>query len=318
MAFVARKNFNFKKSDERELGFGNSITNSGQRLMNPDGSSNVIRKGISGLSPINIYHNLITMKWGRFNLLVLICYVLLNILFAEMYVLIGVEQINGMVTGDSLHEFWEAFFFSAQSFTTVGYGRLSPVGFEAQLLAAFESLLGLLALALATGLLYGRFSRPTARLLYSKNALISPYKDITGFMFRIANARNNQLIEVEAQLILSLNMDVNGHMQRVFHSLDLERNKISLLTMSWTIVHPITSESPMNGMNKEDLIQSDAEFMVMIKGIDDTYAQNVFARSSYKSEQVEWHAKFDSLLGHAADGRTMVDLNRISDYKIVN
>lgn len=317
MTTTFKNKFSFRKGDEKELGFGNSVNTTGQRMMNPDGTSNVVRLGISSLHPINIYHNLIMMSWTKFNLMVVVLFLGLNAFFAALYLVIGMDQIAGVTPGNDFHYFMEAFFFSAQSFTTVGYGRVSPIGYYAEMLAALESLMGLLALALATGLLYGRFSRPTAKLLYSSNALISPYKDLTGFMFRIANARFNQLIEVEAQLIFSINIEENGKPKRTFHTLELELKKISLLTMSWTIVHPINDESPMKNLTAEDLKQADAEFMVMIKAIDDTYAQNVYARSSYKYNQVEWNAKFDSLIGLANDGRTSVDLTRISDFKKV-
>ncbi len=312
-----RRKDNFRKSDERELGFGTQVSQAGQRLINPDGSSNVIRKGLRNFQPINIYHTLITISWWKFNILVLTAYLFLNMVFGGIYLFLGTEQISGMNHGNRLWEFWECFFFSAQSFTTVGYGRLSPVGFEAQMLASLESLLGLLALALATGLLYGRFSRPTARILYSKNALFSPYRDIKGFMFRIANARNNQLIEVEAQLILSLITDINGKVQRTFHNLELERSRISLLTMSWTIVHPLNENSPLKNFTPEDLVQGDAEFMVMIKAIDDTYAQNVYARSSYRHEEVVWNARFEPIIGQHASGRTFVDLTKLSQYRVL-
>ena len=317
MTSFHRLKVSFRKSDERELGFGTQVSQAGQRLINPDGSSNVIRKGLRNFQPINIYHNLITIPWWKFNVLVLTGYLLLNMVFAGIYLWIGTGQIDGMIRGNILQEFWECFFFSAQSFTTVGYGRLSPVGFEAQMLAALESLLGLLALALATGLLYGRFSRPTAKIHYSKKALFAPYRDIKGFMFRIANARNNQLIEVEAQLILSLIADVNGKVQRTFHNLELERSKISLLTMSWTIVHPINEDSPLKNLTPEDLVQGDAEFMVMIKAIDDTYAQNVYARSSYRHEEVVWNASFEPIIGQLPSGRTFVDLTKLSHYRVL-
>jgi inward rectifier potassium channel len=315
MTTFIKETRNIKNSPERELGFGQNPNTQGQRLMNSNGTSNVVRKGISRLNPINVYHALITMSWTKFNLLVLVSYFLLNCIFACIYFLIGIDQIAGMTRGDGNHEFWEAFFFSAQSFTTVGYGRVSPVGYGAEVLSSFESLMGLLALALATGLLYGRFSRPTARILYSSKALVAPYKSISGLMFRIANARNNQLIEAEAQFIFSINTDVNGEIKRTFHNLKLEIEKINLLSLSWTIVHPISDESPLKGLTKADLEQGDAEFIVMLKAIDDTYAQTIYDRSSYKYHQVEWNARFNPILGKASDGRAMVDLSRISDFQ---
>jgi inward rectifier potassium channel len=315
MSTPLKNKLHFKKGDERELGFGSPVV--GQRLMNPDGTSNIRRYGISPYHPINVYHNLITMTWTKFSLLVLSGYFVLNLIFACVYLWIGTDQIAGITRGDGTHDFWEAFFFSAQSFTTVGYGRVSPVGYGAEIVSSFESLLGLLALALATGLLYGRFSRPTARLLYSTNALIAPYKEIKGLMFRIANARNNQLIEAEAQFTFSINSDVNGTIKRTFHNLPLELQKINLLSLSWTIVHPINEESPLAGLTKEDLEQGDAEFFVMIKAIDDTYAQTIYDRASYKYNELEWNAKFSPIIGQDAHGKATIDLRRISAYTTI-
>jgi inward rectifier potassium channel len=230
-----------------------------------------------------------------------------------------------MIYQTAADKIWETFFFSAQTLTTVGYGRLNPSGLSASTLAACESFTGLMGFALATGLLYGRFSRPTAKLLYSENALISPYRhkrfdmqDMTAFMFRIANARNNQLIEIEAQVLFTYNQERNGEIIRSFQVLDLEIAKVSYLSLSWTIVHPITEKSPMYGLTAEDLLNIDAEFMINIKAVDDGYAQQVYSRSSYKADEIVFNAKFVSAISRLESGLSAVDLKKISEYDMIS
>ncbi|MGB4776229.1 MAG: ion channel, partial [Daejeonella sp.] len=281
-----------------DLGFGNKATINNQRMLNRDGSSNIKRKGLPFLRTTDAYNALITMSWAKFMLLILIAYLLINTLFAWFYVAIGIEYLNGAEGNNQLDQFFDAFFFSAQTISTVGYGHISPRGMMTSSLAAFESMLGLLAFALATGLLYGRFSRPSAKIKYSENIIIAPFQEGKALMLRLANYRNNQLIEIEAQLILAINKDNQGKITRRFFPLELEIKKINLLTLSWTIVHPIDEKSPLNGLNAEDLDQGDAEILVMIKAFDDTFSQTVHSRTSYQNEELIWDAKFKPIIEH--------------------
>lgn len=305
-----------------EFGFGNTGNNSGQRILNKDGTANIIRKGDNRFSPVNIYHSLITMSWWKFMLLILFYYVFINLLFTLTYYYLTPNHLAGMIYSNEFERFEECFFFSAQSLTTVGYGRINPVGLIASSIASLEALIGLMGFALATGLLYGRFSRPTARLRYSENILLSPYthpehsKDApTAFMFRIVNARNNQLIEVEALVLFAYNEESNGKTIRRFQRLKLEVEKINFLAMSWTIVHPVNPQSPLAGLSPKDLEELDAEFMVSIKAIDDTYVQQVYARTSYKWDEIIWNAKFESMLERQAGKPLTLDLGKLSTYR---
>ena len=306
---------NLRSSSERELGFG-KVANS-ERIMNSDGTTNIIRKGISNFNPINVYHDLVTISWVRFLMIIFITYLIVNTLFALIYLWIGVNQLSGVVPGSGLHNFWEAFFFSSQSITTVGYGRVAPVSKLANAVAAFESLMGLMAFALATGLLYGRFSRPTAAILYSENCVVAPYQENSGLMFRIANARKNQLIEVEASVILSIKSMINGKEQRSFHNLELELKRINFLALSWTIVHPIAEGSPILGLTKRDLEEGKAEILILIKAIDDTYATQIYSRSSYGFDQILWGVTFNSVIRINAEGKTEIDLDKLNDHTAV-
>ncbi len=285
--------------------------------MNPDGSANVKRIGEPKFQIINIYHSLITISWMKFNLLVLCAYLFVNLVFACLYHVMPAGDLNGMIYKNDAEKFMEEFFFSAQTLSTVGYGRLNPAGIGMSTIAAIESMIGLLGFALATGLLYGRFSRPTAKLIFSENALIAPFKDKTALMFRLANARRNQLIEMEAQVIFSYNEELGGKLSRKFQTLKLDISRISNLAMTWTVVHPISEESPMNNLTRDDFKSLDAEFIVSIKAIDDTYAQQIYRRTSYKWYNVAWNAKFISAIGQNADGINTVDISRINDFEMI-
>lgn len=304
-----------KPEDEfNDLGLGTKFSEQKQRLIDRNGEFNVQKKGMPFSTSFSIYHELISMSWWKFNLLVLISYVTINLAFAFLYLTIGVEQLEGIRSISSYDKFWDAFFFSGQTLTTVGFGRISPLGFQASSLAAVESMLGLLGFALATGLLYGRFSRPNAKLIYSHNALISPYRDINGFMFRIINARRNQLIEMDVQVVFSRLEIADGKAMRRYYPLDLERSRVNFFPLSWTIVHPITRESPLYNCSADELRESDAEVLIMIKAFDDAFSQTVHSRSSYMFNEIICGAKFDNVFTNKPGEKTVFDMTKFHRY----
>ena len=278
------------------------------RGVNKDGSFNLRRTGMPRFRPYELYHQLITMSAPRFTLMLLAGNILANLVFAGLYLAVGMEHFDRAGGPDLLSRFRDAFFFSTQTLTTVGNGQIHPVSALASSVAALESLVGLMGFALACGLLYGRFSRPHARILFSHRAVLAPYRDMTAFMFRIVNERSNQLIELEAHVTLSLRDPESG--VHVFTSLALERNRINLFPSNWTIVHPIDPDSPLAGMSAEDLREADAEFIVLIKAFDDTFAQNVYARSSYKADELAWGRRFVPMVSpRDASGMATLDLS---------
>jgi inward rectifier potassium channel len=301
-----------------DLGFGAVVAReSRRRLLNRDGSFNVKREGMGTLHSLSLYHALLTMPWPRFLALVSLSYLALNAIFALAFLACGPGAIAGPsaaeMTGGS--EFLRAFFFSVQTFATIGYGHLSPIGVPVNLLVTFESLFGLLGFALATGLLFSRFARPTARVLFSRWAIIAPYRGHTAFEFRIVNARSSQLIEVQATVMLSLLKAGDGK-RRGFAPLKLERPRVVFFPLAWTIVHPIDEESPLHGLSRDDLARSDAEFLVLLTGFDETFSQTVHTRSSYKVDEVVWGARFTNLFNPPGeDGLLSIDIARLDEIE---
>jgi inward rectifier potassium channel len=299
----------------RDIGFGTQINDPDTRLLNRDGSFNVKREGNGFWSQLNIFHRLISCSWGRFLWLIVVFYITLNFIFAGIYEIVGIENLQGSDLSTPGSRFMDAFFFSSQTLTTVGYGRIAPIGFWASTVAAIESLMGLLIFALATSLLYGRFSRPVAHIIYSDKAVIAPYLDITGFMFRIVHERDNQLIDIQVELVMAaLETQPDGKKIRKYHGLNLERNKVNFFPTNWTIVHAITEDSPMFGMSKEQMLELDIEFLILIKATEDTFNQTVHSRSSYHIKEVAFGAKFSPMFSDKiGSGMVVLDLSKLSD-----
>jgi inward rectifier potassium channel len=211
--------------------------------------------------------------------------------------------------------FARAFFFSVQTFATIGYGQIGPDGFAANMVVTIEALAGLIYQALATGLLFARFSRPTASILFSRSAIIAPYRDGLSLQFRIANRRRNEIIELEAQVLFSaMQPDGRGGRVRRYARLPLERDRVTFFPLSWTIVHPIDDKSPFAGATPEDLVAREAEILILLTGVDETFEQTVHARSSYRAEDLVWNVRFASMFIDA-DGRkgVQVDISKLHD-----
>ena len=304
--------------EDKELGFGSKTSAQRSRLIKRDGSFNIHRIEQSKWNSISIYHALITMSWKQFNIIVFIYFIGINIIFASCYYFAGVEGLKGIESTSEIDKYLEAFFFSTQTFSTVGFGRISPESHLTSGIAAIESLVGLLGFALATGILYGRFSRPKARIIFSKSAIIAPFKNGTAFQFRIANKMSNsQITDMEARVTLAKFEIENGNKIRRFLPLELELKKIVFFPMTWTINHPINENSPLFGMTEKDLKEADVEFLILLTGFDDGFSQTVNTRFSYTFEEVVYGAKFISVFGENEKGQTTQNLNKINDYELV-
>ena len=303
---------------DANTGFGTNSTSTGGRFINRDGRPNVIKRGVGILNRYSWYHTMLGMKAGKFLLLIFLIYITINLFFAGIYYLIGINHLAGVNSGSPWKNFTEVFFFSAQTFTTVGYGRISPIGFMASAVSTFEAFLGLLSFAIATGLFYGRFSRPQAFLKFSSNALIAPFKEGTAFMFRLAPYKNNNLSEVEIKVTMAVTTEDNGKLTDKFYNLDLELSKINGLSLSWTIVHPIDDKSPFYGLGKDDIASTDIEIIVFVKAFDAVFSNNVITRTSYVSSEIVWGAKFN-MMYHPNDdkSKTILNLDKINDFNMV-
>lgn len=306
------------KPETKDIGFGSKTSSQKSRLINHDGSFNVYRIGQSYVSSTSIYHALITMRWYKFYAFIISYFILVNLLFATLYYFTGIDGLRGIEGVTSFDKFWEAFFFSTQTISTVGFGRLSPGSHVASTIAAFESLLGLLGFAVVTGLIYGRFARPKARIMFSDKAIIAPFKDKTAFQFRIANRmRNSQITDIEARITVAKFELENGVLIRRFRPMDLEIKRIMFFPMTWTINHPIDENSPIYGMTLSDLKKAEAEFMILLNGFDDTFSQNVSTRYSYVSDELLEGVKFISVFGENDNGEITQDLSKLSTVEIV-
>jgi inward rectifier potassium channel len=307
-----------KVPTDLELGFGSSRYRERLRFINPDGRVNVKRDGMGWLTHIDFFHWLISIRAGKLFALILLWYLCINVLFGVIYYLIGPENFGGVEQDASeAQKFMTLFYFSSQTITTIGFGQIHPKGNAASIAAAAEGLLGLLSFAIATGIVFGRFSRPRAHILYSRHALLAPYRNMTALMFRIANKKQYELIECEASLTLALNNPSNG--KREFFSLPLELNRINFLALSWTVVHPINENSVLHGLEISELDSRDAEVLILVKAINDTFSQTVYSRYSYKASDIRSRAKFRPLKQEVnRDGKLRIAVNDIHEFEEVS
>jgi inward rectifier potassium channel len=300
--------------DTRDLGFGSVVSQEQHtRLLNRDGSFNVHRKGLHFWTQLNAYHTLLTMRWWKFNLLLVAFYLFFNLLFAFAFWLCGPGALHGDASNSP---FLQALYFSIETFSTIGYGNIAPTTAAANTLVAIEAFVGLISVAMATGLLFARFSRPTAEIIYSRNAIIAPYLNKTAFEFRITNARQNQIIDLTARVVLSRFEQVDGRAQRKYHTLPLERDTVAFFPLAWTVVHPIDRNSPLFGWDAPMLKNSAAEFLILLTGQDETFAEQVHSRTSYTTDELLWNVRFVTLYEKSPDGVT-IDVERLHQVEPV-
>lgn len=300
------------KPSSFDPGLTEKFTGRIRRTIEKDGSFNVLRRG--ALKDRAFYLTMINASWTKFFALIAAAFVAANCCFATIYFLSGTERIHSSGSASEAGRFAHDFFFSVQTLTTVGYGNMYPVGFWANSVASAEALIGLLGFAVATGLLFGRFSRPSASVLFSEKALIAPYQDGMSLQFRIANRRSNELLELEVNVLLMTVQGSPADLRRNYQKLTLERSHVYFFPLTWTIVHPIDESSPLYNKTPADLDGWQAEFLILLKAFDDTFSQSVHARYSYRHEDLVWDARFLPAFNVSDDGCLLLDLHRVSAF----
>lgn len=301
-----------------DTGFGNSA-NYGGRFVNRDGTFNIRKEGVGFWNRYSTFQALLDLPTWKFILVILITYLTVNLLFTGVYVALGTDQFTGMVATTTFDKILEIYFFSTQTYTTVGFGRVNPIGTAASFVASIEALTGVLSFAIATGLIYGRFAKAKAYLIFSDHAVIAPYRGGTGLMFRFASYKEHHtLTDVEIRVNAAMKVGEDNKGEYRFFDLSLERSKVDSLPMNWTVVHPVDDKSPLKGLSQADLEVADLEIYVLVRGFDDIYSTYVHQRTSYTHEEIKVGRKFKPMYHESEDGRTtIVELDKLNDHVTV-
>ncbi|MBI1781844.1 MAG: transporter [Sphingobacteriales bacterium] len=310
MAMFNRINPTSRQNDD--TGFSNKGIVNGGRFINRDGTFNLKKEGWPVWDRYSVFHTMITLPLWKFITVIVLFFIVINFLYTFIYFWMGAEQFTGLLVTKGWGLFKELYFFSTESFTTVGYGRVNPVSDGANIIAALEALSGLLSFALATGLIYGRFARPKAYLAFSDHAVVGKYKDKTALMFRFACYKEQHaLTDVTVQVNLAMLLQENGEYNYKYYTLTLERNKVESLPMNWTVVHPIDEESPLWNLTGEDFTAADVEVYVLVRGYNDVYANTVQQRTSYTYNEIQFNRKFIPMYQETPNG-TILELHKLS------
>lgn len=259
----------------------------------------------------DLYHHLFTVSWPIFFALAGSIYLAFNLVFAVIFV-----ADPGGVANARPGNFGDAFFFSVQTMATVGFGEMHPADLFTNLIVTVEVLLGIVTIAIATALIFARFSRPTARVMFSEIAVVAPYDGVPTLMFRTANRRRNQILEAQVSVsVLRDEITAEGKEMRRFHDLALARSRTPIFSLSWTVMHPIVAGSPLFGATPESMAAQDARIIVTMTGIDETFAATIHARHIYPAASIIWGHRFVDILGESEDGVPTLDYRRFNQVE---
>lgn len=298
----------------KDPGLGYKTKAGANRLINPNGSSNVTHVN-SAYGFTDIYTYLINISWGLFFLYVVSSFVVINIIFASIYYFVGIEGIS-IPYENTTPDFLQAFFFSAQTLTTVGYGALSPLSDSILVISSFEAMAGFLGFAFITGLLYGRFSKPTPSVRFSSTIIVRDFKGHRALMFRLMNTRKSIMIEPNIMATLSISQkDENDNVTKTFYVLELERNKIKYLPTMWTIVHEINAESPLFEYSTEEMKKLKAEVVISFDYYEQSFTQRLYQLRSYCFEDLTLNKKFVPSFSIIEDGSTVLNHNLLDEVE---
>ncbi len=301
----------------KDPGLGHNSKKNIKGIVNKDGSSNVIHVN-KKFNLDDLYTFFIELSWWHFFLLILVGYTFLNIIFGFIYMAIGIEEITPS-RGNFIDDFLNGFFFSAQTLTTVGYGGIAPQGVTANLIAAFEAMIGLLSFSFITGLLYGRFSKAKAAIHFSDNIILRDFKEHRAIMFRLMNSRKTVMIEPEISVTLSINeKDKNGEYKREFYRLKLERDKIMYLPTVWTIVHEIDEKSPLFKYSDKEIESLEAKLYGLIQYHEESFGQKVYQITSYDFDDLISGVKYKKSFQFNEEGYTVLDHEKLNEVEKMN
>ncbi|WP_343672459.1 ion channel [Chitinophaga sp.] len=300
----------FSKTNE-DTGFSATISSYGDRFINKDGSFNLRKEGNHIWNRYSLFHIMLNLPTWAFVLVIVGAFILVNLIYTSIYLVIGAAELQGIGSHSAWGIFKEVYYFSTETFTTVGYGRVNPVGDGANFVASIEAMSGFLSFAVITGLIYGRFARPKAHLAFSNNALITPFKGGSALMFRFACYKDGHtLTDVTVQVNAAMQIHEDGKQTYRYYELPLERHKIQSLPMNWTVVHVIDEQSPLLGFTAEDIKVADLELYVLIKGFNDIYSNVVQQRTSYTFHEIIYNHKFVPMYRETAKG-TVLEMQKL-------
>ena len=301
------------KEKSQDLGLGEKVIQENRtRYVNRDGSFNVHRKGVWERGAFSPYHAILNISWPRFYFGVFAYYVLANLIFTTWYFFCGLKAFPAIAELGAGQRFGQLFFYSVQVITTLGSSPLHPSNFRAEIVLAVEAMVGMLGFALGASLMFARFSNPASGIAFSRRAVIAPYEAETGFMFRMINSRSHELAQVGAVVTLAL---TGKDGKRIFQQLELERDNVLVFPLHWTVVHPIDKKSPLYGLSAQDLAKANAEFVISITAVDWDLSKTVYARTSYRFNEIIFNARFSSIIEHDAKGTVVVDPERIHEIE---
>lgn len=305
--------------DNPDTGFGIQANQLGERFVRKDGSFNMNKTGWPLWKRVTLYSYILRLSWLQFFLLIVAFYVVVNAVFTLMYWLAGFENLTGLLARTSWGRIREVFFFSTQTFTTVGYGRINPVRQITDIIASVEAMSGWMFFALVTGLLYGRFTQPKAYIAFTEKALVSPYRGGWGLMFRMVPYKQDHYL-TDARIVVNVAFMVMEDEKPVykFYELKLERSRVDALSTNWTVVHPLDNDSPIVNFTAEDMAASDLELYVQVTGFDHIFSNTVIQRTSYIYSEIVWNAKFKSMYRESMNGQvTVIELDKLNSYELL-
>jgi inward rectifier potassium channel len=296
-----------------DLGFGRVVANQVRgRFLSHTGEPTSRKYGLGSQRAARFYLNALNVSWPVFMAWLIGILLLMNGCFALAYTALGERALHGSTALGLDDPFLRAFSYSVGIFTTTGTGAMYAVGATANWLAVFESLVGPLSLVIAAGLLIARLTRPRMRIRFSESAIVAPYEGGRGLMFRMVNVQPGELSDVQVRVNLVLFEEENGRRERNFYPLTLERNSVEFFTLHWTVVHPITADSPLRGATPESLVAAEAELLILVNAHEETFSTRVTTRASYTWDEISWDVRWASIFASAPDGVLAIDVDRLN------